>query len=54
MKKDKRRIVVEGKSKIVEVYVELEGRILITIDKKYFTFYMPVNPGDKKTMLINL
>ena len=48
MKKNKRRIVIEGKSKIVDVFVELEGRILIAVDKKYFTFYMPVNPKIEK------
>ena len=46
-KKNKRRIVVKGESRIVDVFVNVEGGVLITEDKKYFGFYLPLNPKDK-------
>ena len=44
---NKRRIVVKGESRIVDVFVNVEGGVLITVDKKYFGFYLPLKPKDK-------
>ena len=48
MRKIKKRIVLNGESQIVEVFVELKGGIVIAVDKKYYNFYMPLKPEDEK------